>query len=69
MTINGSTVDIERDAWDVLMRAVNRLVDSGDISLLEPELTSGLLARAKMASGSLYLIARRPARPSEHPAQ
>lgn len=64
VTINGETVEIERDAWDVLMLAVNVLVDSGDI-LAHGDIRPGLLARAKMASGALYLIAHRPDRPAE----
>jgi hypothetical protein len=61
VTLNGETVEIERDAWDVLMRAFNVLVDSGDIGI-EDGITPAALAKAKMASGSLYIIGRRQPR-------
>jgi len=64
VTVDGRTVEIERDAWDVLMLAVNVLVDTGDI-LAYHALPRSLLAKAKMASGSLYLIARQTDPPSE----
>lgn len=60
--MNGQSVEIEDEVWSVLMQAINRLVDSGDISLLDPTIGSALLARAKMSSGALYVIANRPAR-------
>lgn len=66
--IEGRSVRIARATWDVLYRAINVLVDTGDIIAHLPELTSGQLALAKMASGSLYLIANPPHRPSEQPA-
>jgi len=61
VTIGGQSIEIEPEVWRVLMQAINRLVDSGDIALLDDSITRGLLARARMASGALYLIANPPA--------
>jgi hypothetical protein len=57
VTIDGETVEIERHAFDVLMLAIDLLVDTGDI-LAHAEISGALLARSKMASGSLRLLIR-----------
>ena len=65
ISLNDQTVEIEPDVWDVFMRAINFLVDTGDIALIDASIGSGLLARAKMASGTLRLTANPlPARPA-----
>jgi hypothetical protein len=61
ITINDKTLLVEPDAWDVLMRSINVLVDTGDIVVSMPAITSGQLAKAKLASGALLLMTRRPA--------
>jgi hypothetical protein len=63
VTIEGETVEIEADAWRVLMQAVNLLVDTGDITAWH-DISAALLAKAKMASGALYLMAHRRSDPA-----
>jgi hypothetical protein len=57
ITLHGETVEIEPDAWEVIMLAVNVLVDTGDITV-HGDISRATLAKARMASGALYLIAR-----------